>query len=86
MNFDQGGGGFYQTLSGTEGLKYQLSMLSGAHAWWLPYGETRQFFLNSGNNQLGATVVQPTVDPSVYGQNSDISHSGRRQAEEVVAG
>lgn len=74
MNYDQGGGGFYQTVAGTAGLNYTLSVLSGADAWWLPYGEMRLFFLDSGNNQLGPTVIQPTVDPAVYGQNYDIPH------------
>jgi hypothetical protein len=74
MNYDSGGGGFYQTVSATAGLIYQLSVLSGADAWWLPYGEMRVFFLDSGNNQLGPTVVQPTVDPAVYGANYDIPH------------
>ncbi len=74
MNYDSGGGGFYQTVSGTGGLTYQLSVRSGADAWWLPYGEMRLFFLDSGNNQLGPTVIQPTVDPAVYGQNYDIPH------------
>jgi hypothetical protein len=74
MNYDQGGGGFYQSVSGTGGLTYKLSVLSGADTWWLPYGEMRLFFLDSGNNQLGPTVIQPTVDPAVYGQNYDIPH------------
>jgi hypothetical protein len=71
---NSGGGGFFQTVSGTEGLTYQLSVLSGADAWWLPYGEMRLFFLDSGNNQLGSTLVQSTVDPAVYGNNYDIAH------------
>ncbi len=74
MNYDSGGGGFFQTVAGTGGLTYNLSVLSGADAWWLPYGEMRLFFLDSGNSQLGATVIQPTVDPAVYGQNFDIPH------------
>jgi hypothetical protein len=74
MNPDTGGGGFYQTVSGEGGVAYQLSVLSGADTWWLPYGEMRLFFLDADNNQLGPTVVQPTVDPAVYGQNYDIPH------------
>jgi hypothetical protein len=73
-NYDSGGGGFFQTVSGSAGQTYQLSVLSGADAWWLPYGEMRLFFLDSGNNQLGPTVVKPTVDPAVYGNNYDIPH------------
>jgi hypothetical protein len=71
---DTGGGGFFQTVPGTAGTTYRLSVLSGADAWWLPYGEMRLFFLDSATNQLGATVIQPTVDPAVYGQNFDIAH------------
>ena len=74
MNYDAGGGGFFQTVSGTAGLDYRLSVLSGADTWWLPYGEMRLFFLDSSNTQLGPTVIQPTVDPAVYGQNYDIPH------------
>jgi hypothetical protein len=69
------GGGFNQIVTGAPGLTYTLSVLSGADAWWLPYGEMRLFFYDStGTNQLGPTVVKPTVDPAVYGQNYDIAH------------
>ena len=74
MNYDQGGGGFYQTVAGIAGDTYQLSVLSGADAWWLPYGEMRLFFLDATSAQIGSAVVQPTVDPAVYGQNYDIAH------------
>jgi hypothetical protein len=74
MGYDSGGGGFYQTVSGAAGITYTLSVLSGADAWWLPYGEMRLFFLDASGTQIGATVVQPTVDPAVYGQNYDIPH------------
>jgi hypothetical protein len=74
MNSGGGGGGFFQTVSGAEGLTYQASVLSGADAWWLPYGEMRLFFLDSGGAQIGPTFIQPTVDPAVYGQNYDIAH------------
>ena len=63
-----GGGGFYQILPGTAGLTYQLSVLSGADAWWLPYGEMRLSFFDLSNNQLGATVVQSTLPPD-YGNH-----------------
>jgi hypothetical protein len=77
MNYDQGGGGFYQIVPCSYagyGMWCTLSVLSGADAWWLPYGEMRLSFLDSANNQLGPTVIQPTVDPAVYGQNYDIPH------------
>jgi hypothetical protein len=67
------GGGENQTVAGTAGLTYQLTVESGAQAWWLPYGEMRIFFLNASSTQI-SEFVQPTVDPAVYGQNYDIAH------------
>jgi hypothetical protein len=67
------GGGEYQTVPGTAGSTYTLTVDSGAQAWWLPYGEMRMFFLDASSTQL-AESVQPTVDPAVYGQNYDIAH------------
>jgi hypothetical protein len=72
-NSGSGGGGFYQTVSAAGGVTYSLSALSGADAWWLPYGEMRLFFLDASSTELGS-VVQPTVDPAVYGQNYDMAH------------
>jgi hypothetical protein len=71
--FDSAGGGVYQIVPGTAGLAYTLTVDSGAQAWWLPYGEMRIFFLDSGDNQLDQSIM-PTVDPAVYGQNYDIPH------------
>ncbi len=67
------GGGEYQIVAGTAGLSYQLTVDSGAQAWWLPYGEMRIFFLDASSTQL-AESFQATVDPAVYGQNYDIAH------------
>ena len=67
------GGGEYQTVAGTAGLTYQLTVDSGAQAWWLPYGEMRIFFLDASSTQL-AESFQSTVDPAAYGQNYDIAH------------
>jgi len=61
-----GGGGFYQILPATAGLNYQLSVLSGADAWWLPTGTMTMFFLDSANLELGS-ATRNTVDPAVYG-------------------
>jgi hypothetical protein len=74
INYDEGGGGFFQTVAALPGVTYQLSVLSGADAWWQPYGEMRLFFLDAGDAQLGATVVQPTVNPPDYGYVNDIAH------------
>jgi hypothetical protein len=72
-NLGAGGGGFNQIVAGNAGVTYTLSVLSGADAWWLPYGEMRLFFLDDANDTL-ANPIQPTVDPAVYGQNYDILH------------
>lgn len=65
--------GHYQTVSATAGLTYELSVLSGADAWWLPYGEMRFFFLNAAGGQVGYSS-SPTVDPASYGNQLDIPH------------
>jgi hypothetical protein len=41
-------------------LTYTLSVDAGAQNWWLPTGQIRLFFLDSGNNQLGATQINST--------------------------
>jgi hypothetical protein len=61
-----GGGGFFQTVSATAGTEYNLTVLSGADAWWLPTGTMTMFFLDSSAVQLG-TATRNTVDPAVYG-------------------
>jgi hypothetical protein len=85
QNSGSGGGGFYQTIPGAAGTTYKLSVMSGADAWWLPYGEMRIFFLDSSNNQLGPTFIKPTVDPAVYGQNYDIAHPWASYSETAMA-
>jgi hypothetical protein len=55
-----GGGGFYQTVAATAGLDYSLDVDAGAQDWWLPTGQLRLFFLDSGNNQLGLTQIDTT--------------------------
>ena len=37
-NWEQGGGGAYQTLGATAGVEYTLTVDSAADAWWLPTG------------------------------------------------
>jgi hypothetical protein len=72
-NWPQGGAGFFQTVSATAGLTYQLDVLSGADAWWLPTGTMTMFFLDSSALTLG-TATGNTVDPAVYGNLTDIAH------------
>ena len=68
-----GGGGFFQTISASAGLEYNLTVLGGADAWWLPTGTMTIFFLDSSDNTLD-TATRNTVDPAVYGNNFDIPH------------
>jgi hypothetical protein len=68
-----GGGGFYQTVPGTAGTEYQLDVLSGADAWWLPTGTMTMFFLDSGDVELGS-ATRNTVDPADYGGAYDVAH------------
>jgi hypothetical protein len=78
------GGGEYQIVPGAAGSTYQLTVQSGAQAWWLPYGEMRIFFLDSGDNQLSESF-QSTVDPAVYGENYDIAHPWSQYSLTAVA-
>jgi hypothetical protein len=70
---DNAGAGFFQTVPATAGTEYQLSVLSGADAWWLPTGKMTMFFLDSTSFELGQ-ATRNTVDPAVYGQNFDAPH------------
>jgi len=78
------GAGEYQIVPGTAGSTYQLTVQSGAQAWWLPYGEMRIIFLDSGDSQLSESI-QSTVDPAVYGQNYDIAHPWSQYSLTAVA-
>jgi hypothetical protein len=71
--YEEAGAGCHQTVPAVAGLTYQLSVLSGADAWWLPYGEMRLFFLNGGGGQVGYSS-RPTVDPAVYGGQENVPH------------
>lgn len=69
-----GGGGTFQILSATAGLTYDLSVQSGADAWWLPTGTMSLIWLDN----LGAEIsnnTRNTVDPAVYGNDQfDVPH------------
>ena len=71
--YEDAGGGCHQTVPATAGVTYELSVLSGADTWWLPYGEMRLYFLNGGGGQVGYSA-RPTVDPAAYGGQEDIPH------------
>ena len=72
-NWYDGGGGFYQTVAATAGMEYNLNVLSGADAWWLPTGRMTMFFQDSSGAEL-LRAERNTVDPAVYGDNYDIAH------------
>jgi len=68
-----GGGGFFQTVAATAGMEYNLNVLSGADAWWLPTGTMSMIWLDSGGAEI-SNNTRNTVDPAVYGNNYDIPH------------
>lgn len=68
-----GGGGVFQTVAAIAGQEYQLTVDSGADAWWLPTGTMIMFFLDEFDAEVGQ-VSRNTVDPAVYGDNYDIPH------------
>jgi len=76
--------GFDQTVPASAGYTYELSVLSGADAWWLPYGEMRLFFLNGTGGQVGYRSC-PTVDPAAYGGQYDIPHPWESYTLDAVA-
>lgn len=69
----EGKGSFSQTVAATEGLNYQLDVLSGADTWWQPTGTMTMFFLDSSALTLGI-ATRNTVDPAEYGAQNDIPH------------
>jgi hypothetical protein len=54
-------------------MQYNLTVLSGADAWWLPTGRMTMFFQDSSGAEL-LRAERNTVDPAVYGNNYDIAH------------
>jgi hypothetical protein len=68
-----GGGGFFQIGSATAGMEYNLAVMSGADAWWLPTGTMSMIWLDSGGAEI-SNSTRNTVDPAVYGNNYDIAH------------
>jgi hypothetical protein len=82
--FEDEGGGCFQTVPATAGAVYELSVLSGADPWWLPYGEMRLFFLNAADNTVGSTA-RPTLNPPDYGEDLDIPHPWERYSLTATA-
>ena len=68
-----GGGGSYQTVPAIAGKTYELSVLSGADTWWLPYGEMRLFFQTAGGSEVGYSF-RTTLNPPDYGNELDVPH------------
>jgi hypothetical protein len=71
--YEDQGGGCSQTVPAAPGVEYELSVLSGADSWWLPYGEMRLFFLDEFAQEVGSSV-RPTLNPPDYGGAYDIPH------------
>ena len=71
--WQNGGGGFNQTVPGIGETDYTLSVLSGADAWWLPTGTMQMIWQNSLGAELGR-AARNTVDPAVYGWTYDTAH------------
>jgi PEP-CTERM motif-containing protein len=69
-----GGGGVFQTVAATAGQAYNLTVDSGADAWWLPTGTMIMFFLDESDAEVGQ-ASRNTVDPAVYGEDQyDVPH------------
>jgi hypothetical protein len=68
-----GGGGFFQTVPGTAGMSYTLTVDSGADAWWQPTGTMTMIWLDNADTILGQ-AIRNTVDPAVYGWTYDQPH------------
>jgi len=60
--------GFYQTVPGTAGTTYNLSVESGVQNWWWPEGEMRLFFLDASNDILGQQIENVTTSITGYDQ------------------
>jgi hypothetical protein len=71
--FENQGGGCHQTVPASAGMTYELSVLSGADSWWLPYGEMRMSFLDAVGDQVGYRA-RPTLNPPDYGSAPDVPH------------
>jgi len=71
--WQNGGGGFYQTVPGIGGTNYTLTVDSAADAWWLPTGVMQMIWQDSLGAELGR-AARNTVDPAVYGGTYDTPH------------
>ena len=86
-----GGGGYYQVIPVTAGQEYELSLSSGADAWWLPMGTMSMIWLNTDQgdltepNSIVSEDSRNTVDPAVYGENYDIAHPWEDYSMTVTA-
>jgi hypothetical protein len=58
--------GVYQTVSGTAGDTYDLTVESGAQNWWWPEGEMRLWFLDASSDILNEAVLNVTTGISGY--------------------
>jgi hypothetical protein len=86
-----GGGWANQTVAASAGTAYQLSVDSGADAWFLPTGRMSMIFLDASGSNVVGSATRLTVDPAVYGVNDgslvelDIPHPWANYTLNAVA-
>jgi hypothetical protein len=65
MTLGAGGGGgprgMYQTVAGTAGDEYTLSLQAGAQDWWWPNGKAYLKFLDAGSVELASHEINTTA-------------------------
>ena len=57
-----GSQGMFQTVAGTAGLEYTLSLQAGAQDWWWPNGSAYLKFLDAGDSELASYEIDTTAD------------------------
>jgi hypothetical protein len=58
--------GVYQTVAGTAGTTYNLSVNAGAQAWWWPNGYINLDFLDASSTQIGQAQIITTASITGY--------------------
>ena len=69
MSLGAGGAGprgMYQTVAGTAGDEYQLSLDAGAQDWWWPNGSAYLTFLDVLTNELASYEIDTTASISGF--------------------
>jgi aryl-phospho-beta-D-glucosidase BglC (GH1 family) len=63
---NNGSRGMFQTVAGTPGKDYTLSLQAGAQNWWWPNGSAYLIFLNAVDAELGSYEIDTTASISGY--------------------